>query len=143
VLRNLKKQLTKCRRGNLKQFGYGSLLVSFFCERVPVYRLQTEWRFPGPRDHQMLRWCQLMARHVTGPIVRYDDLFFDCLPGQVLMIEDYAYAGLDFRGNPDLALPEDAQWGDIGKKYTNFYLLRCFCIFIILNVFGFIESSKY
>jgi hypothetical protein len=39
VLRNLNKQLTKCRRGNLKQFGYGSLLVSFFCERVPVHRL--------------------------------------------------------------------------------------------------------
>jgi hypothetical protein len=36
------------------------------------------------------------------------------------MIEDYAYAGLDFRGDPDLALPEDAQWGNIGKKYTNF-----------------------
>jgi hypothetical protein len=58
------------------------------------------------------------------------------------MIEDYAYAGLDFRGDLDLALPEDAQWGDIGKKYTHFYLFRCFCIFIILNVFGFIESSK-
>ena len=83
-----------------------------------------------------------MARHVTGPIVRYDDLFFDWLPGQVLMIEDYAYVVLDFRGDPDLALPKDAQWGDIGKKYTNFYLLICFCIFIILNVFGFIESSK-
>jgi hypothetical protein len=39
VLRNLKKQLTKSRRGDLKQFGYGLLLVSFFCERVPVYRL--------------------------------------------------------------------------------------------------------
>jgi hypothetical protein len=42
VLRSLKKQLTKCRRGDLKQFGYGALLVSFFCERVPVFRLQAE-----------------------------------------------------------------------------------------------------
>jgi hypothetical protein len=120
VLRSLKKQLTKCRRGDLKQFGYGSLLVSFFCERVPVFRLQAEWHFPGPRDPRMLRWCQLMARHVAGPIVRYDDTFFDWLQGQVLMVEDYAYAGLDFRGDPDLALPEDAQWGDLGKKHTNF-----------------------
>jgi hypothetical protein len=85
-----------------------------------VYRLQAEWRLSGPRDPRMLRWCQLMARHVTGPIVRYDDLFFDWLQGQVLMIEDYVYAGLDFHDDPDLALPEDAQWGDIGKKYTNF-----------------------
>jgi hypothetical protein len=49
VLRNLKKQLTKSRRGDLKKFGYGSLLVSFFCERVPVYRLQADWHFPGPQ----------------------------------------------------------------------------------------------
>jgi hypothetical protein len=55
----------------------------------------------------MLRWCQLMARHVAGPIVRYDDRFFDWLQGQVVMVEDYAYAGLDFRGDPDLILPED------------------------------------
>jgi hypothetical protein len=138
VLRSLKKQLTKSRRGGFKQFGYGSLLVSFFCERVPVYRLQGDWQFPGPREPRMLRWCQLMARHVAGPIVRYDDRFFDWLQGQVVMVEDYAYAGLDFRGDPDLILPEDTQWGNIGKKVTNFLIFRCFCIFIILNVFGFI-----
>jgi hypothetical protein len=73
VLHSLKKQLTKCRRGELKQFGYGSFLVYFFYERVPVYRLQDDCHFSGPRDPQMLRWCQLMAKHVIGPIVRYDD----------------------------------------------------------------------
>ena len=36
VLQSMKRQLTKCRRGDLKQFGYGSLLVSFFLERVPL-----------------------------------------------------------------------------------------------------------
>jgi hypothetical protein len=36
------------------------------------------------------------------------------------MVEDYAYADLDFCSDPDLALPEDAQWGDLGKKYTIF-----------------------
>jgi hypothetical protein len=56
VLRNLKKQLTKSRHGDLKQFGYGSLLVSFFYERVPVYRIQADWHFLGPRDPWMLRW---------------------------------------------------------------------------------------
>jgi hypothetical protein len=126
VLRSIKRQLTKCRRGELKQFGYGSLLVSFFLERVPVFRLQVEWDFPGPRDPRMLRWCRLMARHVAGPIVKYDDIFFDWLQNQMLMVDDYAYAGLDFRGDPDLALPEDAQWGDLGKKYTHFLFLNVF-----------------
>jgi hypothetical protein len=102
VLRSIKRQLTKCRRGELKQFGYGSLLVSFFLERVPVFQLQVEWNLPGPRDPRMLRWCRLMARHVAGPIVKYDDIFFDWLQNQMLMVDDYAYARLDFRGDPDL-----------------------------------------
>jgi hypothetical protein len=39
VLHSIKKQLTKCRWGDMKQFGYGSLLVSFFLEWVPLLRL--------------------------------------------------------------------------------------------------------
>jgi hypothetical protein len=37
VLRSIKRKLTKCRRGELKQFGYGYLLVSFFLERIPIF----------------------------------------------------------------------------------------------------------
>jgi hypothetical protein len=96
VLRNIKKQLTKCRCGNLKQFGYGSLLVSFFLERVPVFRLQVEWNILVPRDPRMLRSCRLMDRHVAGPIVKYDDIFFDWLQTQMLTVDDYAYAGVGF-----------------------------------------------
>jgi hypothetical protein len=36
----------------------------------------------------------------------------------MLMVDDYAYTGLDFRGDPYLDVPEDTQWGDLGKKYT-------------------------
>ena len=96
VLRSIKRQLTKCRRGELKQFGYGSLLVSFFLERVPVFRLQVEWNILGPRDPRMLRWCWLMARHIAGSIVKYDDIFFDWIQNQMFMVDDYAYVGLDF-----------------------------------------------
>jgi hypothetical protein len=130
VLHSIKKKLTKCRRGDLKKFRYGSLLVSFFLERVPIFRLQVEWNLLGPRDPRMLRWCQLMARHVAGPIVKYDDIFFDWLQIQMLMVDYYSYAGLDFRGDPDLALPEDAQWGDLGKKYMHFFLFKCFFEFL-------------
>jgi hypothetical protein len=49
-----------------------------------------------------------MARHVAGPIVKYDNIFFDWLQNQMLMVDDYAYAGLDFLGDLDLALPKDA-----------------------------------
>ena len=32
----------------------------------------------------------------------------------MLMIDDYTYVGLDFQGDLDLVMPEDAQWGDLG-----------------------------
>jgi hypothetical protein len=32
-----------------------------------------------------------MARHVAGPIVKYDDIFFDWLQNQMLMVDDYAH----------------------------------------------------
>jgi hypothetical protein len=79
--------------------------VSFFLERVPLLRLQVEWNIPSPRDPRMLIWFQLMARHIAGLIIKYDDTFFDWLQPQLLMVDDYAYARLDFRGDPDLALP--------------------------------------
>ena len=61
-----------------------------------------------------------MERHVTGPIIKYNDVFFDWLRTQMLMVDDYAYAGLEFQGDLDLVLPEGSQWGDIGKKYILF-----------------------
>ena len=33
-----KDQLTKCRQGEFKQFGYGTILETFFFERVPHLR---------------------------------------------------------------------------------------------------------
>jgi hypothetical protein len=123
VLRSMKTQLTKRKNGDLKQFGYGSILVSFFLERVPHLRLQVEWGIPAPRDPRMKWWCDLMARHVAGPIVKYNDAFFDWLRPQILMIDDYAYVGLDFRGDPNLVLPEGFQWGNLGKKDILFFIV--------------------
>jgi hypothetical protein len=127
VLKSMKKQLTKCKSGGMKQIGYGLILVSFFLERVPVFRLQVEWGILAPQDPRMKRWVDLMARHVVGPIIRYNNVFFDWLITQMLMVDDYAYVGLDFCGDPDLALPEGSQWGNIGKK--NFFFMSCFCYF--------------
>ena len=64
----------------------------------------------------MLRWVQIMAR--TGADrgrVKFDEVF-RWLWDQMLMVEDYAYAGTDFTGDPDLPLPLGGKWGDIGKK---------------------------
>jgi hypothetical protein len=68
-----------------------------------------------------------MVRHGGGHIVRYNDVLFEWLRTQMLMVNDYAYAVLDFRGDTNLALPEGSQWGDIGKKEVLF--IPCFCYF--------------
>jgi hypothetical protein len=36
------------------------------------------------------------------------------------MVEDCAYVRLDFKGDPNLVLPEGFQWGDLGNKYIFF-----------------------
>jgi hypothetical protein len=76
-----------------------------------------------------------MAQHVAGPMIKYNDSFFDWLRLQMLMVDDYAYVRLDFRGDLDLALPEDDQWGDLGKKYTFFHFLNFFCEFYHMQMF--------
>jgi hypothetical protein len=78
-----------------------------------------------------------MARHVARPIIKYDDILFDWLQTQMLMVDDYAYVGLDFRGDPDLTLPEDTQWGDLGKKYMHFLFLNVFVNFYHIQMFLF------
>jgi hypothetical protein len=124
----MKKQLTKCRTGRLKQFGYGSILVSFFLERVPIFHLQhVEWGIPTPQDPQMKIWVDLMAHHGGMPIVTYGPSFFQWLRDQLIMVEDYAYVGTDLFGDPDLELPEGSQWGEIGKN--DFLIIYCFWYF--------------
>ena len=47
-----------------------------------------------------------MARTGAGRgRVKFGDPFFRSLQDQMLMVEDYAYAGIDFTGDPDLPLP--------------------------------------
>ena len=70
----------------------------------------------------MLQWVEIMARTRGGRAkVKFEAPFFRWLNDQILMIEDYAYAGTDIQGDPNLPLPPGAQWGDIGKKQY----LRC------------------
>ena len=102
----LKEQLTKCRWGELKKFGYNTILVSFFFDRVPHMRPQVEFTNLRARDPHMLWWIEIMA-HLSGvgSRVKYRTAFLRWLDDQLLMIEEYAYAGPDFQGDPDLPLP--------------------------------------
>ena len=71
-----------------------------------------------PREHRMVRWVALMARHgIEGvEIVRFPPSYFRWLDCQLFVIEDFPYVGIDFCGDQEMALPEGEQWDDSGKK---------------------------
>ena len=72
-----KDQLTKCRQGEPKQFGFGSILSFFFFEWVPQMRPQMIFWSLRVQDPCMLRWAQVMARIGAGRgRVKFGDPFF-------------------------------------------------------------------
>ena len=72
-----KDQLTKCQQGELKQFGFGSILACFLFEQVPQMRPQVVFWNLRARDPRMLRWVQIMARTRAGRgKVKFGDPFF-------------------------------------------------------------------
>ena len=62
----LKDQLNKCKRGTLKQFGYGTVIVSFILQRVPHMRPQVNISRLDPKDPRMLAWVMVMPRNGGG-----------------------------------------------------------------------------
>ena len=57
-------------------------------------------------DPCMLRWVMVMARTRVGKgKVNFKSPFFQWLSDHIIMVENYAYAGTNFRGYPDLPLP--------------------------------------
>ena len=71
-----------------------------------------------------------MARTGAGRgKVKIGDPFFQWLRDQIVMVEDYDYAGTEFNGDPDLSLPLGGQWGDIGKKQETLKWIECFYVF--------------
>ena len=77
-----------------------------------------------------------MARTGAGrEKVKFGDLFFRWLRDQILMVEDYAYTGTDFSGDPNLPLPPGRQWGDIDKKQETLKWMKFFLCFLMFYIF--------
>jgi len=123
VLANVKGQLTRAKNGRLKTFGYGAIVVSFGLERIPMLIPQHLTVVVGhPREPRLMRWVAVMARHPDEgtEVIRFKPEFFQWLEHQVFSIQDFPYAGIDFRGDPDMALPPGEQWDDSGNHFQHF-----------------------
>ena len=71
----------------------------------------------SPCQPRLSRWGDIFLRQGGGDIVHsvYDDDFYIWWERQLLALEQFPYAGMDFRGDPDLVLPPGGIWGEMGK----------------------------
>ena len=70
-----------------------------------------------PRQLRLSRWGDIFFRQGGGHVVHsmYDDDFYTWWEWQVLALEQFPYAEMDFRGDLDLVLPPGGAWGEMGK----------------------------
>lgn len=111
--------------GRKKNFGYGSLICSFFFERVPALAPLVSLPPSPQREPRMKMWTVLWYTLEGGPSCHYDEYFFDWWTQITFGVNEYYYTGMDYRGDLDLSLPTDAQWGNISmffkfSMYINF-----------------------
>ena len=106
VTNSMKRQLSNCRRGESKQFSYGSLLLPLMLERVPALQLQDMVVDPrrGPRETRASRWGHVMPHGGGGRPVAWGVYFREWLDRQVIFVEDWPYADMDFCGDPNMPL---------------------------------------
>ena len=93
----------------------------------------------GVRDPAQRRWVDAMRRlggcRVFNP---YPAKFFPWWWQQIVAIDDYPYAGIDFQGDLDMPLPPREAYSDIGNEsqtvFLNFFELLFFLCFLIYRL---------
>ena len=75
----------------------------------------------GVRDPAQRRWADAMRRLGGGRVANpYLADFFPWWRQQIVSIDDYPYAEIDFRGDSDMLLPPGSTYGDIGNESRPF-----------------------
>ena len=65
----------------------------------------------------------------------YPTDFFPWWQRQIISIDDYPYVGIDFYGDPDMLLPPEVAYGDIGKEsQTHFLSFELFNFFVLFDI---------
>ena len=95
----MKKKLSDYKRFQCKNFGYSSVLVAIFFERVPIIILAVPLLVFSPTRYPRLqRWGEIFLHHGGGGSVQsvYDDAFYLWWGRQLPALEHFPYASLDF-----------------------------------------------
>ena len=68
LLRNMKQQLSDCKMGKVRNFGFNSILSTFFFERVLGLSPRVDVPLHGVRDPAQWRWADVMCRLGGGRV---------------------------------------------------------------------------
>ena len=58
----------------------------------------------------MLKWLGLLVRLGGGRQPHFSKHFFSHLDQDIMVVDDYGYAGIDFHHDPNLVLPKGEDW---------------------------------
>ena len=105
-------------------------MVVFFLEQLPLFQIQGALvADPLPREPRMTRWEALMPRGGGGQQMSWRPEFFIWLHRQLIVVEDWPYAGTNFMGDPDIPLPEGEEWEEELGMIFSFYFFMYFHFF--------------
>ena len=136
LLGNMKHQLSECKAGRIRNFGFSSILSTFFFERVPGLSPRVDVPLHGVQDPAQRRLADTMHKLGGGRVANpYPADFFPWWRRQIVAKDDYPYGGIDFRGGPDMPLPPGATYREIGTESRP--SLFFFKIFELFNFFLF------
>jgi len=105
-------------------------------ERVPILQPQIALPVRVPTEPRLILWSSLAERLRGVQTLRFDASFLAWLDRQQLNVEGFPYAGMDFRGDPELVLPPGRNWDESGMCFLVFYHIYVFGIFIYIYVFA-------
>ena len=126
----MKHQLSECKAGRIQKFGFNSILSMFFFKRVPRLSPRVDVPLHGVRDLAQRHWADAMQRLGGGRVANpYPADSFPWWWWQIVAIDDYPYAGIDFRGDPYMPLPLGSAYGDIGIESLPLFFLKKFELF--------------
>ena len=101
----------------MRNFKFSSILSTFFFECVQGLSPRVDVPFHGVQDPVQRCWEEAMRRLGGGRVSNpYLSDFFPWWRRQIVSIDDYPYAGIDFWGNSDMLLPPGSENGDIGNE---------------------------
>jgi hypothetical protein len=99
-------QLDRCRSTGAGEFAFGSILVAWFFERVLMLRPRVLLEMSGAREMRLRQWSTVLVRHGGGEGGHFFLAKVTRIWRQMLQVVlRYPYAGVDFRGDPDMVLP--------------------------------------